>query len=822
MRLGRTALLVLIVALGFSLLGSACGGGDSSAPLGEADRVLVFSVPTLTWEDMETIDLPNLESVLEGSVISNLSVRSVRRRVRPADGYATLGAGTRADGTDTSELAFVARVTRLIDADPDGDPVDVPQEAFVEEQPEGGGVIIAPSPGEDQTVQTPSFDLFAGTPLTEEFARRTGVHPDVGEVFNLGLVAMNRANDRLLFDAEVGSLGEALSDAGHARAVIANADHERGLESLSFRREASAGLMDREGLIDGGRVGRSLLEEAPTSPFGTRYDPLQVMSAFNEFWPDSSVVLLEASDVVRAEDSAEISSKGQYERMRTQALKDSDALLGQMLESIDLSKDSVVVVAPWAAGFSNSVTVFGVRSPGLEGGLLSTGTTRRAGFAQTVDVAPTILSLLDVEVPSSMEGTAAERKGSGGDYDERVTTLVDVSDGAEFRDRTVGMATTVFVVAQIILWLLAIWVLSMRRGSRWQTATEVASLAVLVYLPLTYFAGALPFHAWGSAAYWAFLVIGSALGGLIAYFGFRANYVDPLMAALGLIVVFLSIDIAIGGPLQMNTVFGYTPTVAGRFDGMGNPAFSMFSAAAIMLSALIAHRVGGKRGVWLGIALLGWTILLDGAPWFGADVGGALALVPACAVTAWLLLGRKIKAGTVALWGGVAVAVVVGLGFVDLLRPPSSRTHLGRLLADIGNNGIGAFTTVILRKIDANLSVLVSSVWTLMLPAVFLFIGFLFWKAPWRLKTIEEEIPEERAAVGGLITAMVLGFALNDSGIAVPGMMGGVISASLVYLMLRIDRIVGPAGSDATESDATGSEDSGNQSEDTGEQDVRV
>jgi hypothetical protein len=74
-----------------------------------------------------------------------------------------------------------------------------------------------------------------------------------------------------------------------------------------------------------------------------------------------------------------------------------------------------------------------------------------------------------------------------------------------------------------------------------------------------------------------------------------------------------------------------------------------------------------------------------------------------------------------------------------------------------------------------------------MLPVVFIFIGFLFWRAPWRLRTISERIPQERAAVAGLITAMVLGFALNDSGIAVPGMMLGVVSASLIHLMLRVD-----------------------------------
>jgi hypothetical protein len=83
--------------------------------------------------------------------------------------------------------------------------------------------------------------------------------------------------------------------------------------------------------------------------------------------------------------------------------------------------------------------------------------------------------------------------------------------------------------------------------------------------------------------------------------------------------------------------------------------------------------------------------------------------------------------------------------------------------------------------------VLTSSIWTLMLPAVFAFVAYLIWWAPWRLRSIEARIPEQRAAVAGLLTAMVLGFVLNDSGISIPGMMLGVVNASLVYLVVRID-----------------------------------
>ena len=140
--------------------------------------------------------------------------------------------------------------------------------------------------------------------------------------------------------------------------------------------------------------------------------------------------------------------------------------------------------------------------------------------------------------------------------------------------------------------------------------------------------------------------------------------------------------------------------------------------------------------------------------------------------------------------GVFAVATVVlflAIGFLDLSRPSGDRTHLGRLFESVGDEGWSAFETVVVRKLGANLSVLTSSVWTLMLPAVFAFLGYLVWRAPGKLRLIGERIPEIRAAVAGLITLGVLGFALNDSGIAVPGMLIGVVNASLVYLLIRID-----------------------------------
>jgi hypothetical protein len=80
----------------------------------------------------------------------------------------------------------------------------------------------------------------------------------------------------------------------------------------------------------------------------------------------------------------------------------------------------------------------------------------------------------------------------------------------------------------------------------------------------------------------------------------------------------------------------------------------------------------------------------------------------------------------------------------------------------------------------------------LLLPVVFAVAGYVFWRSPGPLRRVREEIPASQAAVAGVLVAMVLGFALNDSGIAVPAVMIGVLSASLVFLVVRLHEADAP------------------------------
>ncbi len=733
-RLAAVAVLALVGTLGAGPWATPAGAQDQPV-----DRVLVLALPTVTWSDLEDADLPALEGLLDRSAVGDLSTRSVVRSTSAGDGYTTLGAGTRARGRGVLD-------------------------GLVFEQ------------GED----------FGGIPADVAYQQRVGLVPP-GPIFSLTQPAVVERNESLRYDAEVGALGTALDEAGIDRAVVANADTtaEEGEDSGpgGYGRTAGVALMGPEGGLPSGRVGPELLRSDPMAPYGQRLDVDAVAEAFTEVWRDRSVVLVEASDLVRADAFRSVATSDQRRVQRDAALAAADELVGRVLSEVDPERDAVLVVGPYHTRGRVHLTVAGLSRPGVADGVLRSASTRRAGFVTLVDVAPTILELLDVERPDSMEGRPFERVDSDHTGDDRMSWLAEEDEAALFRDRLVGPASALFVILNLLLWPIAV-LEPVRSRRKLREVVEVAALGMLGFLPFTYLAGLLPFHRWGEAAYWAFVLLGGLAIGIGSQVIGRRRAVDPLLLALGAVLGLLVVDVVLGATLQLNTVFGYSPTVAGRFAGLGNLAFAQLAGSALLLAGVVAGRIPGRRGVLLAVGLLVVALVADGSPFWGSDVGGALTLVPAAGLTASLILGWRPRFRTALVWCLSAVGVVALFGALDLARPSDDRTHLGRLFERISDDGWSAFETVVVRKLQANLSVLTSSVWTLMVPLALAVAAYLLWVAPGRLRRLRDE-PALRTALPGLGVAGVLGFALNDSGIAVPGMMLGVVGASLAYLLVR-------------------------------------
>ena len=144
------------------------------------------------------------------------------------------------------------------------------------------------------------------------------------------------------------------------------------------------------------------------------------------------------------------------------------------------------------------------------------------------------------------------------------------------------------------------------------------------------------------------------------------------------------VDAAAGAPLAFNNPLGMNAVVAGRFYGVSNTAFALVAGAlVVVIAGAWVALGGGRRTALLVTAVLGGAALIvDGAPQLGADVGGALTLVPTLAFLGAGLAGLRLSWRRWLVIGATTVLVVGGFAVVDLLRP-GGPTHLGRFARQV-------------------------------------------------------------------------------------------------------------------------------------------
>lgn len=736
-RLALGALLVAMAAVGVSALGPAPPAGGQAR---EARRVLVLSVPGLTWADVEAHELPHLEAFFERAALADLAPRGVSPRSGPGDAYLTISAGSRA----TTERATDGQVLAL-----------------------------------DETS--------SGSAAGEIFARRTGLTPD-GDYVALTWPSLERRNARQPYDAILGLLADTLVEAGIAPSAIGNAD---GTDSVgaSFERQVGLAVTGSDGVLAEGALGDDLLVEEPSRPFGVQLDHARVLSAFRERWdrgPDRQVVVVEASDLARAMRYRTAVDGGRYNVLWADALADADALAGRLLAEVDLTTDAVVVVAPYNLPGDRDLTAIALAGPGVVPGYLRSASTQRSGFLTLVDVAPTILAELDLARPVEMEGRPAEVTRSRAPLDDKVEHLVALNDASRFRERLLVPTTTAAVVTLALL--LATFVVLRVRGSdgRWRGWLQVLALADLALLPWSYLARGFPLEDLGTGFYWAFVVVGAAVTSVAAAWAGRATGrpLMPLVLVLGLVVVVLVADVTTGSRLSLSAAFGYSPTGNSRLYGISNYSYGQLSAAACLLAALLVGAWTSSRARWLAVGLLVATLVVLGVPKWGSDVGGVLAFTPAILVFVALLWRWRIRVRTVVLAGLATVAAITGFGFLDLARPPEERAHLGRLFERVGEEGLGPLLSIMERKLLANLRVSTSSLWVVAIPLALAFWLYLTRGPDRPVRRLWAAHPALSAGLAAATVAAVLGSLVNDSGAIVGGVAAMVLSASLLVLLL--------------------------------------
>lgn len=287
---------------------------------------------------------------------------------------------------------------------------------------------------------------------------------------------------------------------------------------------------------------------------------------------------------------------------------------------------------------------------------LSSDTTNLPNLVAGIDIAPTILDHLGIDIPDAMTGKPIRAEGDR--QPDELTPFRQRLDELGPR-RTPALA---FVFAGwLIIYLAAGAIAGRERVSR--PIRRIGGLAIL-WIPTVILVPAALGNPSPALEY-------GLIGGLALLLGFIADRLLPwpraalLPAAVGLTVI--AVDLALGSHLITRSVLGPNPGYGSRFYGIGNelkPALMVLLLAG--LAALLSDRPKSNRNalIVLGSGLLLGVILGSGR--LGAGVGSAIIVASATAVAAMMMLPGRWTWKRIAILCAAPVAGLVLLAGLDL------------------------------------------------------------------------------------------------------------------------------------------------------------
>jgi hypothetical protein len=529
--------------------------------------------------------------------------------------------------------------------------------------------------------------------------------------------------------------------------------------------------------------------------------------------PWSSAEMLEAVnacpvtlvDVGSLRDPDDVAEGESVPTSRQQQLTAIDARIGQVIAAGPNGADYVVASLS-DAGATERLQLVVARGPHYGPGLLESSSTRQAGLAQAQDVTATVLASVGLPVPSSVGGAPltsdpapdnSERRAEA-----RLTALTDYDEASHEVHGLVEPFFTVFAYGQLVIYLLVLLVWKGRLGSessrvRWLSRVRVVAVAAAAVPVSTFLANLLPWWRFPAPMVAVVGAVGLfvAVISTVALRGPWARWaLGPMAIVSATTMLVLAVDVISGSRLQLSSLMGLQPVVAGRFYGMGNPTFALFATATILLATAVSSALvlGQRRkAAAVSVALIGgFAVVVDGMPFWGADGGGPPALVPGIVYMVLSVLGIRLTWRRVLLIGASVVALFFVVAGADWLRTPSSRSHLGRFVQAIID---GNAMDIVIRKGQQNIDILLGNApLTLLVPAALLFVIVVLARpTSWGSRALQrsyDQAPTLRAGLVALVTTLTIGFLINDSGVAIPAV-GATLAVPLIVSVVVVPLI---------------------------------
>ncbi|QJC22557.1 hypothetical protein [Arcanobacterium buesumense] len=498
---------------------------------------------------------------------------------------------------------------------------------------------------------------------------------------------------------------------------------------------------------------------------------------------DANLVLIDLGHVTNSHQSPRTKSKGMWDDLRAafappaprtpQArtqIAEIDTALGDLLATID--PQTTVIVASVADSDPRTARLqfFTILGPDVTPASVAyTNSTRHAGLVQLTDIPQALMTLLSHRPIEDFVGSAIAFSGhSYADGDTVVSVLQDNDARAIAVRPAVGPFYLLLSLCAgiFLIWWVAQYWWHARHGRSFYISRLPRFLGVTVaMLPAASFLANL--LAWWNTPIPTVTFLACVIAWSVSVALLSMCLRDPATLVALITALTIGVDVIGGSVLHSSSVLGDQPQQGGRFYGLSNAPFTVFALSMIYLTyrAVLILRTHHERiALPAGVIALGASaIVLDGAGSLGADFGGVPALIAAFAVLFVTVIGRSLTARTMVTI--VALALITGIGgaFIDWLRPEESWTHLGRFFQSmIDGEALG----VIYRKLMAMIG---SAPWFVWLIIAVVAIAVWLWHkhATHRFSPVIHIDNDQRWTIWAMITLVIVGIAINDSGLVI-------------------------------------------------------
>lgn len=751
------ALLAATVLWAPQALAQAVAPG-TPPPLDPPRRVVLVMAPYLTWEDVTATSTPELWKLAGQGAVGDINARSRDREPgepsSPLEGALTISAGAWAIPSYSAAAAF-----------------------NVDERFEVGTAA-------------------------EAFRRTTGAQVGTSRIVFLGMPVNVRRNAAMSFRAELGTLGQAVEDAGGVTAAIGNSDVGYVTGEQRKVRPAALAAMNSVGLVALGDVSSRVLREDPGAPFGIETDTeafarvLDDVSAETKDAEGPALIVLDAGDAYRAT---------KFETQVTPEIAATHRLraLGTLDRVVTIARqrfpDDVLIVASQSTGdaLAGRMEGFGpiiVSAPGWNG-YLSSSSTQREGIVTNLDLTATILHLLGLQRPVQVLGNEMTVASAPAAAATRIEELTRKNRTAIAVDSARAGVVNTFVVLAVVALLFSSVVLV--RSKYW--AERVTRRWVLVLKMVLLLALSVPVSSWlmfvwmpwpGTTAEGVLallLTVFAVWAALVALMRFTPPRVPVAVGSLLTAVVLLA-DQFLGSPASFTNYFGYSPLLAWRFYGMGNEAAAILFGASVVGLALVydewPEAGWAKWAKRIGLPLFGAiAVFTAAAPFLGANVGVAVWGTVGFVLATVLMNGRHVTIKTI-LWMMLAVVLVIGAFALVDLYGGGEQTHLARALDSAETGGLAELWKIVARKAETNMRVLTHTRWTWILIAVVAFLALMRWRPQGDFADTLAVNPDFADAITVSLVAGLAAYFTEDSGIVIPALEVFYVGVALAWLML--------------------------------------